>query len=197
MRCGLILFVTSLFVSFSSLVAQENSIFSGSGMRLGENDQNNPAGATRAFDFSSLGKEKEPNNRPLFAFPKLEMPKFERPKWLQGGHRFPSPIQLSDQNGNGRLFSNMPKFEWFGPRDPTQPNFFQRMNNRTKDFFGRTRQGLSDWASGTNRDVRDGTFDTWNSITQGTGGNASSQQPPAQPQLRSAQRIDGQQPDKY
>jgi hypothetical protein len=108
------------------------------------------------------------------------------------GRNFPNPIQLTDKEGNG-LFSRFPKLE-LPSRDPSQPNFFQRMNDRTRELFGRTREGIdstTDHIAGAGKSARG----TWDTITKGfngdIGGSGNRNQPPIQPKFRSARQTDG------
>ena len=174
------------------VLAQDSELFSGNGLsnksgwglsRIGEN---NP---------SALGNTRqEATALPKFKFPELKLPQFKAPDWempkLFRGDQFPEAIQLSD-SGQG-LFSGLPKFDQiFPPRDPNRPNFFQRMNERTKEIFGRTRENFSSLA----QDAEGATRDSWDSITRGLngdiGGSGNRNQPPIQPNLRTARQVDG------
>ena len=123
------------------------------------------------------------------------MPNWEMPKLFQG-NKFPNPVQLSDSKG---MFSNLPKFE-LPKRDPSQPNFFRRMNDRTKEIFGKTRSGIANATNSAFDNVDQTAKGSWDKITRGfngdIGGSGNRNQPPVQPNFRSARQTDGSSP-KY
>jgi hypothetical protein len=59
-----------------------------------------------------------------------------------------------------KLFGGMPLL--FSQRDPSEPNFIDRMNAKSKDLVDRT----TTWAQQKNQNLRERTFDTWDSITK-------------------------------
>lgn len=93
-----------------------------------------------------------------------------------------------------KLFGGMPSL--FPQRDPGEPNFMDRMNAKSKDFVDRT----TGWAQQKNQNLRERTFETWDSITKDLRPGASkpnSRNEPfplsgAQPPVRTSQNIDGQ-----
>jgi hypothetical protein len=123
---------------------------------------------------------------PRFKMPKLKTPKFEMPKLFQT-ESYPKPVQLTDSEDTG-ILSGFPRLDLFSPRDSSQPGFFQRMNNRTRQMFGQTSEGLSN--------LSDRSRSTWDSITRGLGGEFGSageekDVPPVQPNLRSSRSVEG------
>ena len=94
------------------------------------------------------------------------------------GYRMPWGTQEQDQKtardesiGTG-LFG-LPRPNLMPERDPDEPGFFQTANQRSKEFFNRTGNGISNWASrtgdsirNTNQNIRETTSETWVSITQ-------------------------------
>lgn len=191
-----------LAISSSTVVAQQSlPIFSGGGIRT------TPAtaaqGNRRAIDFSQLGASAAnaaDSSQGLFKLPKLELPKIQPPKitwpkWMQG----------NKQNlDGGNLFDGISQGGLFGAKDPNQPNFFERLNSRTKEIFGRTKGELS----GSAQQARAKTFESWNALTKGIGngvnnglGNINnaggSSAKAVQPPLRQAQRLDVQPKVRY
>ena len=175
-----------VFALAANSSAQDVGLFNGNGINnpfgnpqsSAGSDAKNVLGANRsssAFDESRW-------KLPKFDFSKLK-PNLQLPKFLQGDG-YPKPLEFSDtQDG---LFS-IPKLEW-PTRDPSQPNFFQRMNERTRDIFGKTRDSFSN--------LTDRSRNTWDSITRGVtseleGFGSSLTTPPAQPKLRAARTADG------
>ena len=176
---------------------EETGFFNGNGMKgvFGGSDAGQSKSSTGTFGFHRGAKIAEIDEKPGFQFPKWEMPKLKVPKFqmpkLFDRNNFPNPVQLSDSEGG--LFSNFPKIE-LPTRDRSQPNFFQRMNERTKELFGRTKDGINNTASnvlGADPSARQ----SWDSITKGLngdiGGSGNRNQPPIQPRLRSARSTDG------
>lgn len=147
---------------------QDNPIFSGGGIRTTE-VPDSLQGSTRAFDFSklgqnSLGQSSKLFNLPKFELPKIEPPKIKWPKWMQG-----------DQPGNSLSANSL-----FSPRDPNQPSFFERLNNRTKEIFGKTRDSITGSTGNSVPNVNKLKNDLNNALQ-----NARAAQPP----LRQAQRL--------
>lgn len=185
-------------------VAQDSGLFSGRG--FGENSDwglggPNPAALGSAQNSpNALGGSATRNGLggaatfpkfklPEFNFSKLKTPKWEMPKLFKG-NQFPDPIQISDAKQG--LLSGLPKMdEIFPPRHPDRPSFFQRMNERTKEIFGRTQNNIENLT----RTAEDTSRNTFGSITRGLngdiGGSGNRNQPPIQPNLRSARQVDG------
>ena len=183
-------------------MAQESGLFSGKGLNnssgwglseLGGPNQNALGNNPAALGAGSSSKNLDAAI-PKFKFPELNLPKLKTPKWelpkLFKGNQFPDPIQISDTKQG--LLSSLPKLdEIFPARDADRPNFFQRMNERTKEIFGRTQNNIESLA----RNAEDSSRNTLDSITRGLngdiGGSGNRNQPPIQPNLRSARGIDG------
>ena len=189
-----ILFVFAIFSTASVNAQEETGLFSGNGIKsLWTGDQSvTGARNTGTFGFyngnaSSSGQTLNDSGfqLPKWELPKLKLPKLHMPKILDLANK---PRQLTNSGGNG-LLANLPKLGLLS-RDSNQPNFFQRMNERTKEIFGRTRQGINDTTNhvlGADQAARQ----TWDTITKGIngdiGGSGNRNQPPIQPNLRSAQ----------
>ena len=101
----------------------------------------------------------------------------------------------------GNLLDGVTQGGLFGAKDPNQPSFFERLNSRTKEIFGRTKDDLKQQALGK-------PFESWNSLTKGLGdgisnglGNlnnaANGAAQAVQPPLRQAQRLDVQPKVRY
>jgi hypothetical protein len=173
----------------SSLEAQDNSIFPGAGLRsFSDSDAmatERSSPRTRLFDFDT-GDD--------FDSPDADSSHRSSLSWF--GKRQQSDIfDSEDDNTAADWLRPRTKFSLFPKRHPSQPNFFQRANAKTKDFVERTSQDFGIWAAQTNRNWRNRTNETWSAITKAFQGSASSDdaQPPAQPPLRTA-RDYGDQP---
>lgn len=197
-------FAALLAISNSTVVAQQNlPIFSGGGIRT--TPPTAAQGDTRALDFSRLGANAAnatESAQGLFKLPKLELPKIQPPKitwpkWMQGN---------KPNLDGGNLLDGITQGGLFGAKDPNQPNFFERLNSRTKEIFGRTKEDLKQQALGSKP------FESWNSLTKGLGngignglsnglGNlnnaANGAAKAVQPPLRQAQRLDVQPKVRY
>lgn len=171
--------ITLCLTLCTSIEAQQNNpIFSGGGVQTGA-APGSLQGNTRAFDFSKLGQNTIGESPKLFNLPKFELPKIEPPKikwpqWMQGKQQ------------DGALSAN----NLFAPRDPNQPSFFERLNNRTKEIFGRTKENIT----GQAQMARDKTIGNLNSMGNGSSlksdlNNVMQKATPAQPPLRQAQRL--------
>ncbi len=178
------------------LAAQDSGLFSGRGFKdgFGTKEASNSKSGTTAFGFykGEQSQTENPTANSRFQFPKLELPKFKLPNWempkLFQGNQFPNAVQLSDSPSRG-LLGGLSRSN----RDPNQPNFFQRMNERTKEAFGRTRDGIANLTGGSGQSAnRSG---MWDRITRGPngdiGGSGNRNQPPVQPNLRSARQTEG------
>lgn len=198
----------AVMIAFSAnaLDAQEKGLFSGSGFKdgFGSTESSNSNTGTSAFGFYRGNKNKDQGTAansgfqfPKIEFPKIKAPKFEMPKLFQGD-KFPSPIQLSDSESKG-LFGGFPKFS---AKEPGQTSFFQRMNERTKEIFGRNKSANSSVAGNNVLGADKSTQGTWDRITRGLngdiGGSGNRNQPPIQPNLRTArQPAQGSASKKY
>lgn len=170
------------------LVSQDTGFFSGNGFKddwgnsgdKGSGSKNGPSifGLNKSSSADSTGKSG-------FAFPKLEMPKFnapnlEMPKMFQA-KKYPKPTQISDTPNSG-FFSG-----FYGNNPTGSRNFFERMNDRTREAFGRTRDGFSNFTERSR--------DSWDSITRGRSSKEDElgfeHGPPLQPNLQSARQADG------
>ena len=193
--CGLFVLAMSFLIAVNDCDAQQ-TLFNGSGIKTAPTD--NPDGRSGFFDFSKLTGETEAPQRQGFKFPKFEMPKWKAPKLsmpkMFQNNRYPETTQLSDQ-------SNQFKFPtWnsmFPPKDPTQPGFFQRMNEKNREFWGRTRDSFSSWGSKSAAPNPNPATNTWDRITSGFKGATAKNQPPAQPPLRSAKGSEDKDTIKY
>ncbi len=178
----------------NTLRAQETGFFSGNGFKdnwgtaSSQGTGSNPGSSKYGF---YQGGQTEKNQDSAFAFPRLKMPKFNAPKIempkLFQSDTFPKPVQISDSDTTG-ILSGLPRLDLFSPRDPSQPGFFQRMNDRTRAIFGQTSDGLSS--------LSERSRSTWDSITRGLGGEFGSagedkDVPPVQPNLRSSRSVEG------
>lgn len=186
-------------------VAQESGLFSGKGLNnssgWGLNRIGGPNSSALGNNPSALGAGSSSKTLddaaasiPKFKFPELNFPKLKAPNWelpkLFKGNQFPDPIQISDAKQG--LLSGLPKLDGIFPaRDANSPGFFQRMNERTKEIFGRTQSNIENLA----RNAEESGQNTFDSITRGLngdiGGSGNRNQPPIQPNLRSARQIDG------
>ena len=197
---GLIVIVVLSAAWIGETNAQGTGLFSGNGFRDGSGTRqaNNSNSSTSPFGF--YRGEKAPADEPStgFQFPKLELPeiklpKFEMPKFLKADN-FPNPIQLSDTPSKN-LFSGWPKLD-LANRDPNQPNFFERMNERTKQLFGNTRDNINNLTRTNPLGLDRSATEKWSNVTRGLngdiGGSGNRNPPPVQPQnLRSARTPEG------
>ena len=138
---GTLLSVLTVGAMTSIGYAQDDQLFNGSGINMNRSEP----GRTTMFDFSKLANEPAQETEPLFKFPKLAIPKWQAPKWNLSGmfqsKKYSQPVQLSDQQpGNSSI--ELPKWNMFPAKDPNQPTFLQRMNNRKQGILG-TNQGKS------------------------------------------------------
>ena len=176
--------------------AQDIGLFNGNGIKSQwGNNQSIPQAKTSNVLGNAASRVLGSNNAsnsgsdsrwklPKFDFSKLK-PNIQTPKFLQGDG-FPKALEFSDTD-NG-LLSSFPKLQWPN-RDPSQPNFFQRMNERTKDVFGKTKGSFSDFGQRSRN-----SFDT---LTRDVGsdisgfGSGTTNNPTVQPDLRSARQPAG------
>lgn len=175
------------------LVAQDTGFFSGNGFKDDWGDSPDEGSGSKSgaskFGFNK-GSNADSTEKPGFAFPKFEMPRFNAPSWempkLFQGKNYPKPTQISDTPDPGFL-SGLPKFDATSDRNSQQPGFLQRMNDRTKEAFGRTRDGFSNFTERSRN--------SWDSITRGRSGKDDDlgyqHGPPLQPNLQSAKQADG------
>ena len=196
---GTALSLLIITVMNSLAFSQDDSIFNGNGINM------NRATSTRTmmFDFSRLANEPEPASKPAFKFPKIEIPKWEPPKWeppkweppkwnISGmfqPKKLSESAPLSNDESESSLFE-LPKWNMFPERDPQQPSLLERMNDRNREFWGKTKESLSSWTTDSDNSTTSRGFDTWNRITQGFQSNPKESNPPAQPPLRSARQKD-------
>ena len=186
--------VVALVIGFTGIEksqAQDVGLFNGNGIKnqwgvnekkSSRSNQSNVVGmnATNVLGSNRLGSGTAESGKwkfPKFDFSKLK-PNFQTPKFMQS-ENFPKALEFSD-TGEDNFFSSFPKLSW-PSRDPSQPNFFQRMNERSRQMLGNTRDSFSDFGQRSRN--------TWDSLTRGITGKSSSTMPnlaPAQPQLRSA-----------
>lgn len=164
--------------------AQENSLFSGAGIRgIGNANQqtvDEPAPKPWLGLFGRNRATDEGYQAPAWPKPKFGLFKNSEPDFDLDYAETSRPA----------MFGGMPKL--FPERDPDRPPFFQDFNERTKAFFSRPANDFSGWASRKNEDTRNKSFDTWDSMTRGLKrpfGKANNSQPMTQPPFNSAQRI--------
>jgi len=198
--------ISLMLFAVDQTVAQESGLFSGKGLSQssgwGLSGIGGPnSNALGGSNSSALGAGSSLRTLddaaaaiPRFKFPELNLPKLKTPNWelpkLFKGNQFPDPIQISDSKQG--LLSGLPKLdEIFPARDANRPGFFQRMNERTKEIFGRTQNNIDNLARSADETGRN----TLDSITRGLngdiGGSGNRNQPPIQPNLRSARQVDG------
>lgn len=165
--------------------AQDNSIFSGAGIRPLKTADPQAADAPAAKPWPSLFGRSRPAHEPRLtpAWPKPKLDLFKSTD---------TDLDVTDeQTSRPTMFHGFPKL--FPERDPDRPPFFHDFNERTKALFGRPANDFSGWASGKNEDVRNRTFDTWDSMTRGLKrpfSKASASEPLTQPPVNSAYRFD-------
>ena len=191
-------FALLVLFSVTELMAQDVGLFNGNGIK---NQFGNKQTASSSADRNVIGMNAnnvlgsnrgsltDENANSRWKFPKIDFsrlkPNFQKPKFLQSDN-FPRPLEFSDTN-EGKLFSTFPKLDFSGT-GASGETFFQRMNDRTREIFGRTRDGFSN--------LSDRSRETWDSITRSFGAERNSLSgrnniPPAQPQLRAARQTDG------
>ena len=177
----------------NSLVAQDTGFFSGNGFKddWGDSAEERSGSKTGPSIFGlNKGARTETAEKPGFAFPKFEMPRFNAPTWemprLFQGKKYPKPTQISDTPNPGFL-SGLSRTDPTANRSADQPTFFERMNDRTREAFGRTRDGFSNFTERSR--------DTWDSITRGQSDKKDDlgyqHGPPLQPNLQSAKQANG------
>ncbi len=87
-------------------------------------------------------------------------------------------------SGNGLLGGLIP-----GP-DPNRPRLLEEWNQRSKDFFSRTSDGITEWTRSRSDNFRSKSAEAWGNLTRGLtpgGMKNNSPMPGAQPQMRSAE----------
>ncbi len=168
----------------TEISAQEDSLFSGAGIRTsGMADQQIEADSTTKPWPGLFGRNRatdEPRRPPVWSMPKLGMFKNS-----DAG----SELDYAETS-RPPMFGGIPKL--FPERDPDRPPLFQDFNERTKAFFSRPANDFSGWASRKNESARNKSFDTWDSMTRGLKrpfSKTTDSQPMTQPPLNSAQRI--------
>jgi len=107
---------------------------------------------------------------------------FKKPKFSAGDELKPKAVgELLDRSNP--LAGLIPK------RDPNRPNFFQKMNSKSKDFLDKTKG----WASGKGNDIRGNSSRSWDNVIRDfKAGEAKLRQQataPAQPKFRTAEAI--------
>lgn len=82
----------------------------------------------------------------------------------------PAANETGDTESTGWL--NLPKPNWMQARDPAAPGFFQQAGEKSRAFWSRTNEGMSNFASKTgesfrsmNQNLRSATNETWSKIT--------------------------------
>ena len=181
------LFLLPFLAGGSLAFGQTNQYFNGNGINMKRAEP----GRTMMFDFSKLVNEPEQESEPLLKLPKLSLPKWQTPHWNWSGMLPGKPaIGKSPLTDSKPMASGLeiPKWNMFSDRNPDQPSFLQKMNERNKEFWGRTRQNLSDWTGDLENLSGTAGFDTWNRITRGFQSSPEATPPPAQPPLRSARQ---------
>ena len=185
------------FTFASESIAQDVGLFNGNGIKNQWGNQQDDSSTNKNVIGmnannvlgSNRGSLADESSNSRWKFPKIDFsklkPNFQRPKFMQADN-FPRPLQFSD-TAEGGVFSTFPKLDFSGSGSSGE-NFFQRMNERTREIFGRTRDGFSNFS--------DRSRETWDSITRSLGADRSplsgrSNIPPAQPQLRAARQADG------
>ena len=197
MRFKRTLITMIVFGSIASIShAQSDSFFNGNGIKM---DRAEP-GRTTMFDFSRLAPQPAAETKAAFKFPKLEMPKWQAPKWNLSNifqpKKYPKPILLTDQSHKASVYE-LPMWNPFLERNFDQPSFFQRMSDRNKQLWGRTKETFSSWTSEDKEQSTEKGFDTWDRITRGFNPDSSQGKPTAQPSLRTGQQKGGQATIRY
>ena len=185
-----------MFAGASIAVGQDNPYFNGNGINMNRAEP----GRTMMFDFSKLVKEPERESEPLFKFPKISLPKWPAPNWSWSGILPAMPLTTdSPLTGSKPTTSGLelPKWNMFSGRNADQPSLLQKMNDRNKEFWGKTRQNFSDWTADQENMPSPSRFDTWDRITRGFQSSSEAPQPPAQPPLRAARQKKGEKTIRY
>lgn len=118
------------------------------------------------------GNKATTQQKPFRLFENVQMPKVNWPK-----------IEWPKLNENGSLFARP---SWLPERDPNAPNFFQRMNIKSKEFVDRA----TNWAQGKSNQLRAKQTASWDSIRQ-TMERIKAGQAESAPPMRSAQGSSG------
>ena len=140
----------------SVVVSQE--MFTGAGIRTAHDKSGGGQG-----NWFQFGQNRTASSNPNDSGPGYRMP------WLtQDQNQRPT----DDETIGAGLFG-LPRPNLMHERDPDEPGLFQSANQRSKEFFHRTGNGISNWASrtgdsirNTTQNIRETTFETWESITQ-------------------------------
>ena len=171
----------------ASVDAQEGGLFSGAGIReLGTPKQEKMNENKTWPNLFQRNRDTDAPRKPLL--PKLDIFKPASSDY---------DMDYAD-NSRPPMFGGLPRL--FPERDPNRPGFFKDLNARTKAFFDRSSSDLSGWASRTNKNAKNRTFETWDSITRGLKrpfGKPEQPMPLNQPPLRSAQKMDDQPSVKF
>ncbi len=145
--------IVSCLISNSSCLAQMSNLFSGGGIRSDDKSSSEAAHSNSSFpkmmDFSS--RQPEESGQSGF-FSQMQKTEFFRS----------NPFRRSESTEpRPPIFGSMPTL--FPKRDPSEPNFFQQMNSKSKTIVDRT----TDWAQEQNYILRARSADTWENLTNG------------------------------
>lgn len=176
----------------SSVVAQDNGIFSGQGVRFPETkkplstkhkwpkllDFSKDESATPSTNpFSGMFARKTMPERRTFETPVLPKPRFD---WFKK--------KTNEIDGGGQVQPLSGLAELFPKRDPNQPSILEQMNAKSKNFIDRT----TGWTQRRNQKLRDKSFSTWDTITKDLRSQKSELDraiTPAQPPVRTAEAL--------
>jgi hypothetical protein len=165
--------------------AQENSLFSGAGIRSLGNADPETADAPTTKPWPGLfGRSRATDET-------HQTPAWPRPKFGLFKNSDPDFEMNEAETSRPTMFGGFPRL--FPERDPDRPPFFQDFNERTKAFFTRPANDFSGWASRKNETPRNKSFDTWDSMTRGLKrpfSKPTDSQLMTHPPLNSAQRLD-------
>jgi hypothetical protein len=144
--------IVACLISGSDCSAQMSNLFSGGGIRT-SGDNPEAARKTNGFpnlmDFSSNAPEESGETG---FFSQMQKTEFFRT----------NPFRRSD-SGQPRqpIFGALPAL--FPKRDPSEPNFFEQINSKSKSIVDRT----TNWAQEQNYILRARTANTWENLTGG------------------------------
>jgi len=176
--------VTAILVLSSVVSAQDEGLFSGQGIQSagsGTKDAAKPKWPI-PFDFSKKDSKTKTGASIAELFSKtpkagkVDKPKFEFPKF---------GVSESAKKA-------MPSFSDLFPKpDPDRPNFFKDINDKSKDFWGKT----TNWTQRRSDTIKRKSFGDWDAVKKDmraleNAARRAQQTTPAQPPVRTAEALD-------
>lgn len=176
--------VAAMLVFSSAVSAQDGGLFSGQAVQSagsGTKDAAKPKWPI-PFDFSKKDSKTKSGTSIAELFSKksktdkADKPKFELPKF---------GISESAKKAMPSISDLFPK------PDPDRPNFFKDINDKSKDFWGKT----TNWTQRRNETIKRKSFGDWEAVKKDMrafqeAARRAQQTTPAQPPVRTAEALD-------